>query len=366
MAKYLDQAGVEILWAKTKEKIVSEIGNTAPKAHTHVIGDITNLQTILDSKSNNGHTHTVANITDWASELDKKLDFDGDGYRFETSGGAIAMYGGTSSISVSDDYFEAWVDHYKIWLDSEGNFVYEVDNEDIYDVLTTKNGYTKSEIDNELGRKLNTSLKGTANGVASLDANGKVPSSQLPSYVDDVLEFANKTAFPASGESGKIYVANDTNLTYRWSGTAYVEISSSLALGETASTAYAGNKGKQNADNIASLQTTKADKSYVDTELGKKANTSHAHTIAQIVSLQDTLNTKLNMGSGGKGFFDEGNMVRVEFNGKYFFVDRNFICWVNGDHLFSMDTEGVLDLDGKGLLDTSMALTTTELNAILV
>lgn len=53
---------------------------------------------------------------------------------------------------------------------------------------------------------------------------GKVPSSQLPSYVDDVLEFANLAAFPATGESGKIYVALDTNLQYRWSGSAYMQI----------------------------------------------------------------------------------------------------------------------------------------------
>ena len=80
-------------------------------------------------------------------------------------------------------------------------------------------------------------------GVPALDANGKVLSSQLPSYVDDVLEYANLSAFPQTGESGKIYVALDTNKTYRWSGSAYVEISPSLALGETASTAYRGDYG---------------------------------------------------------------------------------------------------------------------------
>ena len=86
-----------------------------------------------------------------------------------------------------------------------------------------------------------------------MDTGGKVPASQLPSYVDDVLEFDNKASFPATGESGKIYISKNDNKTYRWSGTAYVEISASLALGETAATAYAGNKGKQNADNIAAI-----------------------------------------------------------------------------------------------------------------
>ncbi len=95
---------------------------------------------------------------------------------------------------------------------------------------------------------------GKANGVATLGADGKVPTSQLPSYVDDVLEYANKVAFPATGEEGKIYVAKDTNLTFRWSGSSYVEISASLALGETNSTAYAGDKGKALATRLTTAE----------------------------------------------------------------------------------------------------------------
>ena len=61
--------------------------------------------------------------------------------------------------------------------------------------------------------------------------------------MDDVLEYATVSAFPAQGEAGKIYVATQTNLTYRWSGTGYVEISPSLALGGTSSTAFPGDRG---------------------------------------------------------------------------------------------------------------------------
>ena len=100
------------------------------------------------------------------------------------------------------------------------------------------------KLEKALDSKINTSAKGTASGVAELDANGKVPSSQLPSYVDDVLEYSAKSSFPATGETGKIYVDTTTNKTYRWSGSAYVEISESLALGETSSTAYRGDRGK--------------------------------------------------------------------------------------------------------------------------
>lgn len=99
------------------------------------------------------------------------------------------------------------------------------------------------------------STKGQPSGLAELDSTGKVPAAQLPSYVDDVLEFSTKDQFPQTGETGKIYVAKDTNLTYRWTGTQYLEISQSLALGETPSTAYPGDKGKANRDALNSMPT---------------------------------------------------------------------------------------------------------------
>lgn len=78
------------------------------------------------------------------------------------------------------------------------------------------------------------------NNKASLDENGKVPSSQLPSYVDDVLEYATLSAFPATGESGKIYVDLSTNRTYRWGGTQYTPIKGDLVIGSTTGTAADG------------------------------------------------------------------------------------------------------------------------------
>lgn len=85
--------------------------------------------------------------------------------------------------------------------------------------------------------------KNTPNGLVELNSSGFVPSEILPSFVDDVLEYDNKAAFPSTGEQGKIYVDKATSRTYRWSGTTYIQINK-LELGETASTAYAGNKGK--------------------------------------------------------------------------------------------------------------------------
>lgn len=75
-----------------------------------------------------------------------------------------------------------------------------------------------------LASKQNLSEKGAAGGYASLDGGGKVPASQLPSYVDDILDFADLASFPVTGETGKIYFANDTGKQYRWSGSSYAEI----------------------------------------------------------------------------------------------------------------------------------------------
>lgn len=78
-----------------------------------------------------------------------------------------------------------------------------------------------------LDAKVNNAQVGSANGVASLGADGKVPPAQLPSYVDDVLEVASFAVLPVTGEAGKIYVALDTDSQYRWSGTAYVQLTAS-------------------------------------------------------------------------------------------------------------------------------------------
>lgn len=124
--------------------------------------------------------------------------------------------------------------------------------------------YTESETNNLLAGKANTSHTHSAanitSGTLALDRiptitdakiqgmsasklTGTIPQANLPSYVDDVLEYNGKSTFPKSGESGKIYVDTSTNKTYRWSGSGYTEISASLALGTTSSTAFRGDYG---------------------------------------------------------------------------------------------------------------------------
>ena len=142
----------------------------------------------------------------------------------------------------------------------------------------------------DLSDRIPTSAKGANNGVAELDANGKVPSAQLPSFVDDVIEgyYYNGNFYEDSahtelitGESGKIYVDLATEKTYRWGGSAYVEISESLALGETSTTAYRGDRGKTAYDHATETKLTTATASG----LFKVASTSEGH-IAGLTAVQ--------------------------------------------------------------------------------
>jgi hypothetical protein len=146
-----------------------------------------------------------------------------------------------------------------------------------------------------LSSKLDTSLKGIANGLAELDSNGFVKNTQLPSYVDDVIECANYAALPETGEAGKIYVTTDDNKTYRWAGTTYAIISDTLALGENYATAYRGDRGKIAYDYSQVGHVTLADSrisawnaAYTHSQLADGSN-PHATTFDNIGSKPTTV-----------------------------------------------------------------------------
>ena len=137
-----------------------------------------------------------------------------------------------------------------------------------------------------LALKLDASQKGAANGLATLNGSGQVPAEQLPSYIDNVVEgyYYNGAFYEdqahtqlITGESGKIYVDLSTEETYRWSGSMYIKISSTLELGETHSTAYYGDRGKAAYDH--SLLTTGNPHNVTKSEvgLGNVDNTSDAN-----------------------------------------------------------------------------------------
>ena len=134
---------------------------------------------------------------------------------------------------------------------------------------SSKPAYTASEVG-----AIPTSAKGAASGVATLDSTGKVPSSQLPSYVDDVLEYDTKSAFPTTGEAGKIYVDKSTDTTWRWSGTTYTQIKGDLAIGTTTGTAADGGTASAHYSNTSNPHSVT--KSQVG--LGSVVNTGDSAT----------------------------------------------------------------------------------------
>lgn len=165
------------------------------------------------------------------------------------------------------------------------------------------------------------SQKGAKSGVASLDETGKVPSAQLPSYVDDVLEADNLEAFPETGESGKIYVTKDTNKTYRWSGSAYVEIAQGVTLGETASTAFAGDKGKVAYDHAQLKSGNPHNVTKADVGLGNVDN------VKQIAGLAEgtTEGHVVAFGANGYAVKDSGFTIAANVPANAKFTDTVYI-----------------------------------------
>lgn len=326
--KYLDYTGLETLVniikgtyaEKTDLSLVSQVATNAAQAATTLESSKqdkliagSNIQIAEDGKTISATDTTYVDATTSTSGLmsatDKtKLDGVATGAQVNTietikvNGNALtpdtnkAVLISTSnffidSLDTTQNTFNAItesIDRASMSIYSSGENDISVSVSDSSHNMLTRHLATSNDIraletktEDLKNSKLDTSLKGAANGVAELDANGKVLTSQLPSFVDDVIEAENFAALPNEGETGKIYVTLDDNKTYRWSGSAYVEISASLALGETDSTAYRGDRGK-----VAYDHATDANKinSAVASGMYKVAGTADGH-IASLTAM---------------------------------------------------------------------------------
>lgn len=231
--------------------------------------------------------------------------------------------------------------------------------------INTQLGISNDSLHKELTNFKNT--KGKANGLASLDDSGKVPSTQLPSYVDDVLEFTQLDQLPKPGESGKIYVVTSTNLQYRWSGSDYVEISKSLALGETSSTAYPGDKGKATTDVVNSL----SDNLVNDVLVSQSDKNSVSLTIKSITKNPVKKNKELLLVDGEPILLTDNTPILLADNvndGLYDQADDKLIT-INQASSFTAGVMSASDktkLDGlkaQAEIDTSISNVQNNLNA---
>lgn len=152
------------------------------------------------------------------------------------------------------------------------------------DLISSTVEGVKKDVEEALKDYVLASEKGAAGGIATLDGDCKIPSSQLPAYVDDVLEYDSIEDFPTPAEgsdgselSGKIYVALDSNKTYRWSGSQYTEISASITIGTTEGTAFPGLTGHQHVTSKSNPHSV----SKTQVGLGNVANTGDSDTPAK-------------------------------------------------------------------------------------
>ena len=297
--QYLNKEGVQTLWTAVKGKISTaqttvenEFVNGTKKAkyaqQADNIGGVAlsglvqsikvgsktfspkNSVVTLDDYALSTHTHTFASLTSKPTTIsgygitDAYTKKESDG-KYATKATTLAGYG------ITDAYTKTESDKK---YQPVGNYS-SAGHTHTFASLTSKpttlsgygitDAYTKTESDGKYATKTESDGKYQPVGsYATLDSSGHVPSSQLPSYVDDVIEgyYSNGNFYSDSektkkitGEGGKIYTDLTTNKTYRWGGTAWVEISKSLAIGETAGTAYDGAKGAKNASAISLLKT---------------------------------------------------------------------------------------------------------------
>ena len=143
----------------------------------------------------------------------------------------------------------------------------------------------------------------TAKEINALPNNEQIPSNLLPSYVDDIIEYDSFGVFPSTGVPEKIYLDRSTNLVYRWSGSTYVEVSPSIALGETSATAYRGDYGAKAYKHAVTNKGEEYDSGFY-----KIATNAEGHVI-DAVAVDKTDITKLGIPSEDTG------MTSVEIKG---------------------------------------------------
>ena len=198
----------------------------------------------------------------------------------------------------------------------------------------------RAYIDSTHSTSLLKTQLGAANGVAPLDSNKLIPSSYLPAYVDDVLEYDNYDSLPASGESGKIYVTLDDGKTYRWGGTSYAEISASLTIGTDASTAFAGDRGVKLEGYFINGVAKQAKEVTSSLTVGSKTynGSSPIEIVKSDLGLGNVENTKLSTWAGTTNITTLGTIATGTWQGTTIAVNKGgtgLTSYSSGDMLYA-------------------------------
>ena len=211
-----------------------------------------------------------------------------------------------------------------------------------------------------------TSEKGAHSGVAELDASGKVPSSQLPSYVDDIIDgyykeadgkFYEDSSYTTEivGESGKIYISVDTDIQYRWTGSAYAALGGALQLGETASTAYRGDRGKTAYDHSQITNGSNPHNTTADNINLKVPITALSGSKLDVESTLYGINTELGKKVDKVNSATNGNLAGLNASGNL--TDSGILA---SNVVVKSNTVGLIKNDGS--IDETSYATTSALN----
>ena len=250
--------------------IQSQLDGKAGSVHNHSQTDIDGLATALSGKANATHTHTIANVTGLQDALDDKMDV-----------GSVSLASlGVTATAGELNYMDGVTSNVQTQLNGKANSSHTHSIENVSGLQTALNGkaassHTHSAANVTSGTfdiaRIPSIPDSKITGISASKITGTIPSDNLPSYVDDVLEYDSQSVFPEEGEAGKIYIDKATNKTYRWGGSSYAEISASLALGTTSSTAFRGDYG-----NVA-YQHAQAKGSAFANGLYKITTNAHGH-----------------------------------------------------------------------------------------
>lgn len=221
-----------------------ELDGKANSSHTHVSADITDLQEKLNAKADTIHEHSIGNVTGLQTALDAKAD---DEHTHTSKD--ITDFNDAVSVQIpmtlpNDFALNMNIGEESVTYDGSSYQTVDITAEAI-GAASDDHKHSASDITSGTFNiaRIPTITDAKIDSVSATKLTGTIPQDNLPSYVDDVVEYAGMSSFPEDGEAGKIYVDTTTNKTYRWSGSGYVEISASLALGTTSSTAFRGDYG---------------------------------------------------------------------------------------------------------------------------
>ena len=272
------------------------LNNKANVNHSHILSDVTGLQDALDDKASAthnhdtdyaalSHIHDISDVTNLQTTLDAKA---------LATHNHDAVY---AALNHNHDAIYANISHHHNSDYAPVSHVHTISN--VTGLQTALDGKTPTghshaitditNLQNALDGKINTSVMGLASGVATLDASGLVPANQLPSYVDDVKEYAALINFPTTGETNKIYVTQDTNKIYRWTGSAYIEVSAQVSTADAAVKLSTPRTIALSGDVTGSVSFDGSADVSISAVVG---DNTHEHMISNVTGLQTALDGK--------------------------------------------------------------------------